>query len=410
MRRSRRGQIRRTWRWVAHAVSVTALLAAAGCGRDAADARPTAAGAGADRGGGAAARRGSGGGGSGGPERARLLVLSPSDVATAALGTISETVPISGALNPLDEVTVRARIEGTVTGVFVREGEPVRSGELLARFEAVTQESQAASTRAAEAAARAELTTAEWNLAQTADLFRAGAVSEAELRAARQQADAARAKLAAAEAALRVASVTERDTRVVAPMGGVVATRTVQPGERVAPGAPLFTIVRNSTLELAATVPERQAGGVRTGQVVRFTADGRSFDGRVARVSPTVDPASRSITVYVEVPNPGNGLRGGSFATGGVVLRTVPDALLVPTAALRQGQEGSRIDVYRITRGRIERVDVTTGVVDERAGVAQITVGLTAGDRVVAGNVGTVTEGSPVQIIGGDRPAGARGP
>src|SRR5207245_1109846 len=108
--------------------------------------------------------------------------------------------------------------------------------------------------------------------------------------------DATRAKLAASDARLRSTVVAQRDTRVVAPSSGIIDKRLVATGEHITRGSVMFTLVRNEVLELGATVPERQANAVKTGQAVHFVAMGKTFDGRVARVSPTIDPATRSIT------------------------------------------------------------------------------------------------------------------
>jgi RND family efflux transporter MFP subunit len=150
-------------------------------------------------------------------------------------------------------------------------------------------------------------------------------------------------------------------------------------------------------------VPERRAPDVRIGERVAFTAEGRAFDGHVTRISPTVDPASRSITVYVDVDNASGALKGNTLATGSVVIRTVDDALIVPTTALHQSADSGATYVYRVNTGAVEQVPVTVGIVDNRAGTAQITSGLNAGDRVVVGNVGTLAPGAKVQIVGGDR-------
>jgi RND family efflux transporter MFP subunit len=165
----------------------------------------------------------------------------------------------------------------------------------------------------------------------------------------------------------------------------------------------MFTIVRNQTLELAAAVPARQAAAVRAGQAVHFVADARRFEGRVARVSPTVDPATRAVTVYVQVPNPGGTIRGGTFATGRVVSRTLDNALAIPTGALRQGQEDGKPFVYRIDGKTLQVAPVQLGVVDEQQGIAQVTEGLQAGDRVVVGNVGTLGRGMQVTIAGAEK-------
>jgi RND family efflux transporter MFP subunit len=401
------------------AVSLTlALLSlAAACSKDAAGSAasgegargaaaqqggPASGGAGGGGGGGAARGPGGGGGGAGG-RPSPSITLSESDVATVAPMTIEDGVALTGDLRPLETIDVRSRIEGDLVSDYVREGQQVSAGQLLASFEASTQESSRASAEADRVAANAELQNAQWTLEQNESLFKAGAIAERDLKASQQAVTTARARLAAAVARLRASGNEARDTRVVAPASGVVEKRLVDGGVHLARGAPMFTIVRSGTLELAAAVPARQATAVRAGQVVHFVADGRRFDGKVARVSPTIDPTTRSVTVYVQVPNPGNSLRGGTFATGRVVARTLTNVLAVPTAALRQGQEDGRPFVYRIDGKTLNPAPVQIGAVDEQLGVAQVTEGLQNGDRVIVGNVGTLGRGMQVTIAGAER-------
>jgi RND family efflux transporter MFP subunit len=362
-----------------------------GCGKGAADPKaPNAAG---------------GAGGAKGA-KTRSVAVAPSDIATVRVGSLSDGIAITGLLRPLESIDVHARIEGDLTGVYVREGQHVARGELLAQFESVAQQSGAASARAGQAAAKADLSQAEWNLKQSGDLFHAGAISEADYRASQQSADAARARLAAANAAVETASITARDTRVVAPMGGVIDKRLVDPGEHLSVGAPMFTLVNSQTLELAASVPERRAAAIKVGQRVAFSAQGLAFTGKVARVSPTIDPNTRAISVYVDVDNSSGTLKGNSLATGSVIASTVTGVLLVPTTALHQTADSGKTYVYRVNTGRIEQVYITLGVVNDQAGFAQVLSGLTTGDKVMVGNLGTLSPGTEIQIIGGDRARG----
>jgi membrane fusion protein, multidrug efflux system len=285
----------------------------------------------------------------------------------------------------------------------VREGQQVNAGQLLARFESSTQESSRASAEADRAAAAAELTNAQWTLEQNQSLFKAGAIAERDLKVSQQGVAAARARVAAADARLRASGNEARDTRVLAPASGVIEKRLVDGGVHLSRGAPMFTLVRSGTLELAAAVPARQASAVRVGQVVHFVADARRFDGHVARVSPTIDPTTRAVTVYVQVPNPGNTLRGGTFATGRVVSRTLTNVLGIPTGALRQNQDNGQPFVYRIDGKTLQVAPVQLGAVDEQQGLAQITEGLQAGDKIVVGNVGTLGRGMQVNIAGAER-------
>jgi membrane fusion protein (multidrug efflux system) len=306
------------------------------------------------------------------------ITLAPGDLATVTREAIDEATPITGDL-----------------------------GQLLARFESSEQESGQRSAEADRASARSDLATAQWNLDQSAELFKAGAIAERDYKIAQQAVDAAKARLAASEARLRSASIVAQDTRVLAPSAGIIDKRNVENGERVTRGTSMFTMVRNDLLELAAALPAKQAAGVRVGQSVSFVADARSFTGRVARISPTIDPASRSITVYVEVPNTNHQLRGGTFATGRVISRTLADALTVPTAAVKQSQEAGHPFVYRIEGKVVNIAEIQLGVIDERLGKAQVLTGLEPGDRVIVGNVGTLGRGMQVQIIGSEQ--GGRG-
>ena len=343
---------------------------------------------------------------------APTITLAASDVSTVRRESIEEGIAVTGDLRPIETIEVRARLEGDLVGVHVREGERVREGQLLARFESSEQESGLTSAEADRVSAQSELATAEWNLEQTTELFRAGAVSERDFKAAQQGVATQRARLAAAEARVRATGSLVRDTRVLAPTGGVISRRLVESGEHVARGAGLFTLVRSDVLELAAAVPARQANALRVGQTVHFNADGRAFDGKVARVSPTVDPATRSVAVFVQIPNASGSLRGGTFASGRVVSRTIAGALVVPATAIHQSADNGRPYVYRIAGRSIDVASVLLGVVDERMGMAEVLEGLAEGDRVVVGNVGTLGRGMQVIIAGeeraGQRPGGAR--
>lgn len=335
-----------------------------------------------------------------GGRRAPSITLATTDVATVGRSTIEQGTPVTGDLRPIETIDVRARIEGDVTGVYVREGDRVSQGQLLARFEASEQQSAQRSAEADRAAAQSDLATAQWNLEQSQELFKAGAIAERDFKVSQQEVAAARARLAAAEARLRTASQDLGDTRVVAPATGVVDKRLVENGEHVTRGSSLFTVVRNQTLELAAAVPARQAADVRVGQSVHFVADGRRVDGRVSRVSPTIDPSSRSVTVYVQIPNEGGVFKGGTFASGRIVSRTVDGALVVPSGAVRQSQQGGHPFVYRVKGGALDVAEVTLGITDEGRGLTQILSGLEPGDVVIVGNVGTIGRGMKVNIIG----------
>lgn len=337
-----------------------------------------------------------------------VQVLAANDVADVQVGPIELAIGIQGDLKPLEEIAVRARIEGNVEQVFVREGDRVTRGMLMARFESSNQESVRKSAEADVVSAKAEVENARWNAEQSAELFKAGAIPERDARASQQALAAAEARLAAAESRVRASTQDEQDTRVVAPTTGVVSARNVESGEHVTRGSTVFTVVRNDVLELQASVPARMAGDVRPAQPVRFSAGGRELTGRVARISPTINPANRSLTVYLQVPNPGGVLKGNTYATGRIVARTISDALIVPTSAVRYAQQQAQPFVYRIVNDVVEFQPVQLGIIDESMGIVQVTEGLAAGDRIIVGNVGALGRGVRVRIASTETGRGVR--
>lgn len=330
------------------------------------------------------------------------VVLSGRDIYKVVPGLIEAGIPISGNLRPIETVNVRARLEGDLVALNVREGDAVRVGTVLARFESTEQDAALSSAEADALAARSDAQSAAWNRDQTRDLFAAGAVAERDMRAAEQAALAAAARLASSESRVKAAESLVRDTRVTSPVNGIVEKRLVENGERVSRGGALFTLVRSDVLELTASVPARRASALAKDQVVRFSADGRAIEGKVARVSPTIDPQSQSVTVFLQIPNPNGALKGNTFATGQIIERAIANQLLIPQSAVRQtaAAAGSAPFVWKVTGGTLARAEVKLGIVDEARGVVQVVEGLTAGDEVVVGNVGLLGAGMQVQVIG----------
>lgn len=329
------------------------------------------------------------------------LVLGASDVHTVALGTIENAMGIQGDLKPVEEVPVRARIEGNLEVVSVREGDRVGRGQVMARFESSAEEGAQKSAMADVESAKADSVNAQWNAEQSAELFKAGAIPERDLRTSQQALVAANARLSAARSRQFSAARDVEDTRVLAPTTGIVSVRSVESGEHVSRGATMFTVVRNDVLELEAAVPARYAGDIRPNMPVRFSAAGRDMLGKVARVSPTINPANRSVTIYLQLPNPGGTLKGNTFATGRIVAQTVSGKVVIPSSAIRYGQQQNAPFVYRIANEAIEHQPVQLGIVDESTGIVEITSGLEPGDRIIVGNVGAVGVGVKVRIAGG---------
>lgn len=353
----------------------------------------------------------------GGPEAAEAgdsaaapapVVLGPQDVAEARVRPIAAGVTLTGSLLPARSATLTAQVAGTITNVRVDRGTPVRRGQVLASIDAAGVRSQASGARASVAAAQAAVALARQQLEAARMLYEAGATSRIDYQSAQANFEAAQAQLAAARAQAAGASEAAARTTVTAPIGGVVSARMVEPGEPVAVGGELFTIVDASRLELSAQIPVDEAARVAVGQPVTFTLagdPGRELTGRVARMDPAADPATRQVGVYAELANPGGRIIAGQFATGRVIGERVADAVVVPLAAVRS--EGDASYVLVIEDGRIARRTVTTGARDEAAGVVEVTSGVRAGEQVLATPAATLPEGTVVTVA---VDAGARPP
>lgn len=344
-----------------------------------------------------------GAGGPGGRSGPPAIVLGPSDVSVVKAGVLEAGIAINGDLRPIEQIDVRSRVEGDVLTVHAREGDRVVRGQLLARFENELQEGQRESAVADVEAAKADVANAQWNAEQSEELYKAGAIPERDVRLAQQTLTAAKARLAGAESQLRASAKSSQDTRILSPTTGVVAARSVDAGEHVARGATLFTVVRNDILELEAAVPARQANELRVAQPVRFATAGQQLEGTVARIAPNINPANRSITVYVQVPNKNGSIKGNSFATGRIIGRTLSGVLVIPTVAVRQAANSTKPFVYRIEGDVVQHQDVELGIADDLIGMTQVINGLSPGDRIVVGNVGALGRGVKVQVVAADR-------
>jgi RND family efflux transporter MFP subunit len=334
--------------------------------------------------------------------------LNAQDVATVRRAAVASGVVLTGSLQPAEVVALHAQVAGTVQGVRVDRGTPVKRGQVLATISAEGVRGAAAGARAAVAAARAQLAVAQQRLEAARTLHGAGAMADIDLRSAVAAREAAEAQLAAAQAQAAGAGEQAARTVITAPMTGVVSARSVESGEAVTVGADLFEIVNSSVLELSGQIPVAQAARVRVGQPVLFTLDAapeRELRGSVARIDPTADPATRQVGVYVRLPNPGGEIVGGQFARGRILGERPEEALVVPVGAVRGAASGDA-HVLAIENGKVARRAVQLGVRDEASGIVAVTTGLAEGDRVIATPAVTLAVGTAVTVAGDTTAAG----
>lgn len=328
-----------------------------------------------------------------------VFELSDRDVLTVAAREMQLALPLSGALVPLSQATVKSKVSGVVLDASVREGMQVTAGQVIARLDTADHRARVAQQQAALDEANAKLSLAKKNNANSLALLKQHYISQSSYDATQNSVDLAQAAVDAARAQLELARISLNDAQIRAPLTGVVSKRHVQAGEKLAPDMPVFTIVDLRELSLEAQVPASDIPRVEPGQEVRFTVDGfgeRSFSGKVARINPTTEPGSRAMLVYVSVSNPDGALRGGMFAKGKIITDTTEPHPAVPLAALRQEQ--GRDVVYRIDNGVVVSQPVQVGIRNEDEGMVEVLDGLAPGSTVLAAKLDGVKPGSKVKL------------
>lgn len=344
-----------------------------------------------------------------GAEEAALLV-SANNVVTVSTRRLESGVTFSGELVPIETVNVNARYDGDLERVYVLEGQAVRKGQPLAIYAERDIRDQLATAEAHFVAAQAALTATENNERRTRKLFEAGAAASRDLEAAEAQRTAAKALLDAATAARNQAQENAEELEVPAPISGWVSHVYVHAGDRTQTGDQLVQIVDTSTLELSATVPSEALPRIVPGAEIEFTVDafpGEVFTGHIDRVSPTTEPGTRQMRVFMRVPNSSSRLVGGLFATGLVIEQVRENAVSAPVAVLRK--EAAEQVVYRVKAGLTQRVVVKQGLLDEQVGMVELVGEVAPGDTLLTGVVPGLRAGERVRVITSAAPVGGEG-
>lgn len=333
------------------------------------------------------------------------------NIAIVTSGTIESGPTVSGTILPEREASVRAQVGGSVLQIYQDQGQAVRAGQTLARVDAGGLQDVFLSARSGVTSAVNNADIARRELERAEKLLAAGAIAERDIEQARRNSIAASAALADARARLATAQKQVGNTVVTSPINGVVSERAVSAGDVVQPGAAMFTVVDPRSMRLEGAVPAEQLSQVRLGAPVTFTVNGypgRTFTGRVTRVNPTADPATRQVRIVISIPNAEGRLVGGLFATGRLASES-RTGMVVPVTAV-----DSRMNtpaVFRVKGGRVERVPVQLGIRDEGAERIEIQSGVQVGDTLLLGAAQGITPGTVVRVsTPADRaPSGTRG-
>lgn len=328
----------------------------------------------------------------------RLVVTEPIRIEDAV-----ERVRILGDVHGKQEVRVFAQVLERIRVLHVQEGDDVRAGDPIATLESSLQASGLRQADAALTAAEASHAQLEADLARLSRLVEQGALPRSQLETLEAQVRASEAQVAQLRAARHSAGEQRSRTVVRAPIDGTVALLSVEQGDMVATTVPICSIVQLEQVEVRLRVTEQDYVRIREGMPVEIRPPALPDvvrTGRVARISPVLDPMTRTALVEVEVDNPDRVLRPGMVAEASIELSRRPNVVLAPSRALvlsSRTQESREAAVFVVDRESnvARRVPVKLGRRYDR--VVEITEGLDGNEEVVVQGQHLLRDGAAIR-------------
>ena len=347
---------------------------------------------------------------------------------------VRRVVQSIGTLYPYDETIVSAEIDGRVIDVKADLGDQVAKGQLLVHISDEEQryllaQNEAQLRMATERLglksetervkdvretsdvrrAQADLTDAEQRYKRLQSLVDQGIGSRAELDAGQGRFKAMQAaydqsvnsvrnlvqEIERSRSSLDLQKKKLRDTTVYAPYAGRVKERQVTPGQFVRANTPLFTIVKTDPIRLRIEIPERMAPWIKGGQMAEITLEAfenRKFQGKIWRISPTVDQSKRTFIVEALIDNPNGDLKPGSYARASLPTNKSERITLVPTRAVAYVFGANK--TYVVKNGIVEAREVKLG--DRFEQNVEILEGLEPGEMIAVTQLNRLDTGSKV--------------
>ena len=310
-------------------------------------------------------------------------------VAPATRADLVRTVTVTGPVEPMRTIGVTSQTTGTLLHVHVQEGDRVRAGQVLAELDGRETRAQLERAEALLGSARTA-----WERAE--QLHGSGIVTDAERDAARTTFEVARADVALWRTRVSF-------TRIAAPAAGTVITKLVEAGSSVSTNQRLFDLADDSLLVVRVQVSELDVVHLRPGLAIVVSLDAypeAAIDGRIRRIFPSADPATRLVPVEVALGRGGAGVvvRPGFLARVSLPVERRANALTVPAAAAATASGTTA--VFVVDADTLVQRPVTFGLAS--GGRLEVLDGLAEGDRVVVSGIATLRPGQRVRVQSGE--------
>ena len=326
--------------------------------------------------------------------------LAPGDVMTLSKRPLTVGVPFTGSIKAVNSAVIKARVAGELMDLSVREGDRVRTGQVLARIEPTEYLRRLQQFKDQADAAKAQIDIAQRQFDNNKALVDQGFISKTALDTSLATLQGAQATHKAALSAAEVASKSLEDAVLRSPINAQVSARLAQPGERLAVDARVLELVDLSRVEIEVPMSAADVLGLRTGQTARVRVEGLEVPvpAKVARINPSTQSGSRSVMVYLSFTTL-PGLRHGQFVQG-VIDTDQAQVLAVPLSAVRT--ERTQAYVQTLVNGKVVYRNVTLGPRGQSEGSNDTWVGITgveADSTIITGAVGSLREGLSVKVI-----------
>ena len=319
--------------------------------------------------------------------------------------SIKEILSYTGSIEPWRVVKIVPDVGGKVAHIYVKIGDRVKAGEILAELDKETFQLRLKQAEAGVAVAKANFEDAEKNYKRAVDLKKNGSISEQQFEKIQLAYDAAKAQKEQAESALALAQWQLKVSVMRAPFDGVITGRWINEGEMInpqMPGAPgVVSLMDLSKVKIRVNASEQEVTKIRNGQKVYVYLDvypGKTFVGKVFAVNQAANALTRTFEIQMVVPNQQGLLKAGMFARVDIVLQDKKEVIVIPIDALL-GNEGNRY-VYVVKKDTAVMRPVSLGIIQNDR--VEILSGLAQGDELVVVGQQMLHQGAKVNLVGGE--------
>ncbi|MCK8491982.1 efflux RND transporter periplasmic adaptor subunit [Spirosoma sp. RP8] len=319
------------------------------------------------------------------PKNEEVTRVKDVTVAPVTATTFRHFVELQGTIDAKNNVQVSPKSSGVVTAVYVKEGDNVRAGSVIAKVDDQL-------LRESIAEVKTQLSLASTVYEKQAALWKQQIGTEIQYLQAKNNKETLERRLSTLNAQLSQSSVTS-------PISGVVDQVNVKIGQSAMPGVGLVRVVNLSQLKVVAKVADTYSGSVRKGDdvMIRFPDLNRELNSRVSFVSTTVDPLSRTFTIEAPLPSD-NSLKPNMLAQVKINDKTVGNAIVINQNLIQSTENGQLVYVAVNEGGKKVAKARTVKTGESYGGKIAVTEGLKAGDQLVTVGYQDLVDGQPINF------------